>query len=725
MRAQVVLAALIVSSCASKRSASDHDPPPDNPLRSPAPAASLPDDRSDAFPALVRFDKTLPIKGKLLAEVSVCGGCHPDVLAMQQASAHGNASFDNPIYRYSVEELREVVGLKASRMCAGCHDPSLLIDGAMDRAVKPDDVRAHAGVTCRTCHGISETRPDGNGSYLLGKSAIPVPRADDKDSVERHRLAARPIDGDAMCGSCHRAFLSPATGNQFVLAGMDDFSGWRGSAYNHSGVGRVDDELPRQSCAACHMPKEAAIRGDKAAKHGMVSSHRFAGGHTWLAAMQGDEEQLAAQTRELAKAVTIDIAAARLPDGSFVLPAERASLVAGQPLEVDVVLRNVGVGHRFPAGVSDAQDTWLEVRLLDRSDRVIAQSGVGHATAETSESEAHVLRALVADDQAKVRFERDVHAFAGKIVDHTIAARDVAVIRYRFEAGKKLSGRGPYRIEATLRHRSRNLAVQKRACAEAKSERGVKWASMQPPSAVLDPCPDQPVTDIARASVVLAGKRATSTNERPLWRRLYEHGLGMLHAVQERTDEARPSLERALELVEDVPRSRAMVLAALGALEARQGRTKQASEWLDKAEALVPGHPAVAFIRGQAHARVWQWEEAVEAFRGATKSARANANLWRAYSIALGSLGRDKEALAAAKSGLVLRPRDPDLLRVQALSLEALGAPPADVEAALESYARFRPPDGAAELRVKCAANVELCRREREPVHTHELLPPR
>ena len=36
-----------------------------------------------------------------------------------------------------------------------------------------------------------------------------------------------------------------------------------------------------------------------------------------------------------------------------------------RPKNVDIVVRNERVGHRFPAGVLDAQDTWIEVRIED------------------------------------------------------------------------------------------------------------------------------------------------------------------------------------------------------------------------------------------------------------------------------------------------------------------------------------------------------------------------
>ena len=82
------------------------------------------------------------------------------------------------------------------------------------------------------------------------------------------------------------------------------------------------------------------------------------------------------------------------------------------------------------------------------------------------------------------------------------------------------------------------------------------------------------------------------------WRRRFEHGMALLHGLQEHLEDARAPLMRALEEVDEDPaagpRERAMVLIQLGRLEGLQGRTAEAMAWLDKAQALVPDAPAIA-----------------------------------------------------------------------------------------------------------------------------------
>ena len=61
---------------------------------------------------------------------------------------------------------------------------------------------------------------------------------------------------------------------------------------------------------------------------------------------------------------SIDVAGARLEapgSTTWHLPADAAPIAPGSKVAFDVVVRNLLVGHRFPGGVLDIQDTWIEV----------------------------------------------------------------------------------------------------------------------------------------------------------------------------------------------------------------------------------------------------------------------------------------------------------------------------------------------------------------------------
>ena len=98
-----------------------------------------------------------------------CADCHGDINDSHNHSMHRFSSFNNPAYKFSVEETREVVykrdgNMHAARFCAACHDPVPLFSGAFDdpRFGTAEDSLANAGITCTACHG-----PQGNSMSAL------------------------------------------------------------------------------------------------------------------------------------------------------------------------------------------------------------------------------------------------------------------------------------------------------------------------------------------------------------------------------------------------------------------------------------------------------------------------------------------------------------------------------------------------------------------------------
>lgn len=662
-----------------------------------------------------------------IADVDGCETCHGGVAAQFRASAHAWSSLNNPAYRYTFDRLRAEVGKRQSRFCAGCHDVSLLVEGAIDGEVRADDARAHAGITCRTCHSITEARTDGNASHTLSAAPIPLPNKDDPASLEAHRRRVRPIAGPALCGSCHRALLGPDTGNAHHLAGADDLGPMSRSAFAGSAWERVDDAVEEADCRGCHMPLEpaddpVAQRADRA---GRVRSHRFVGGHTWLAAMRGDRAQLEATQALLRRSASIDVAAVWWPDGRRALPAELAAPRGGETVRLEVVVRNLGVGHRFPGGTLDVHDTWIELVVSDARGRPIAEAGVRHAADEPDPS-AHRLTALVADGDGRPQRNRETHRFQVVTANHTLPPREAAVIGYVLEVPPEAAL--PLEVRARLRHRSRSLALRKATCDEAHTARGreLAKASLRLLGVEANGCAPAPITDLASATVVLSGRPGSRTAEASAQtaRRMLDHARGLLRGLQERREEARPSLELALLVATEGAdaRAQAMSLSLLGELAADQGRPEEALALAARAEALSGPHPALDRIRGAAYEAVWRFAEALPFLARAAEASPRATDAWVHLAVARQAAGDAAGALTAARRGLGGNPRHPDLLRVQALALAQLGD--ARAQAALAASLAFRAPDEAQAVIERCTAIDGECARERAPVHTHTLSSP-
>jgi hypothetical protein len=719
--------ALVAIACSGTGSNPSAPVPEEVTARTAIARALLPRDSPPLGPAQTELDGRL--SGDTVTETESCAGCHADAAAQWRSSAHAFGSFNNPIYRVTVDAFRSREGNEASRFCAGCHDVALLVDGAMSGEVVARDPRGHGGITCRVCHGIVSVRADGNGSYELTSAAIPIPRDGDDESLRAHkaRMAPAPLRTAQMCGGCHRSFLSSETGNRAHLVGQDELGAWQRSVYAGSLGARIDEPIDAAECRTCHMPLEDAPLGDAATKAGKIRSHRFAGANTWLAAMHGDEPQGEAERARLRGAASIDVAVAVGADGVRTMPADGAPVVNGKAILFDVVVRNEHVGHRFPGGVLDAQDVWIEMVVRDARGKPIAEAGTSHE-ASGEDPTAHRLRAVQGDDNGTPLRLRETDRFRTPVFNHTIAPRDAEVVRYRFDVPASLDARRlPLGVTARLRHRSRDLALARAVCADLKTARGAAFAREvgERTGAPLNPCVPEPVTDIATSEVWIGqGWEAHALPAtKPAWRRLYDHGLGLLHAQQEEVEAARPSLDRALDWVSSSGAAlpRAMVLGALAQVAIREGRTAEAMQRLDDAEAIDPGHPAIPHARGQALGDVWRWSEAVGPLAEAARASPLDDTLWAHLAIAYGSAGDASHALDAVGHGLPLSPRDADMLRVQALALERLGAPAADVMRARDAFSRWRPPDEASAIRNGCARQFAWCALERLPVHVHTL----
>jgi hypothetical protein len=445
--------------------------------------------------------------------------------------------------------------------------------------------------------------------------------------------------------------------------------------------------------------------------------------------MRGDREHLRRTQAKLEGVASIDVAGARLEeDGAarWHLPADGAPVRPGARLGLDVVIRNLLVGHRFPGGVLDIQDTWIEVEVADRAGKRLASSGLSHET-DPKDEDSHVLRTLVVDERGVVLEEHEMARFRTQIATQTLAAREAQVVRYAFDVPKGLGpAQLPLTVTARLRHRSRTLQMQAAVCREARTPAGRAFiaGARGARDVELDPCRPQPITLIAEAAVQI-GDGAAAPGKRPAWERMYEHGMALVGTVTERLEEARGVLEAALAVAPD-PRATAMVSIQLGWVASKQGRVDDALALVARSRELLglaadpgkppPSPPVLDAVAADALARVWRWEEAVAPAKACTDRAPQNSGAWVLYARVLGSVGDNAGALAAANKGLELSPRDPDLLRSQATALAALDR--AEAGAALAAYDRFRSPDNSAELRIQCAAGSVRCARDRESGHT-------
>ena len=474
------------------------------------------------------------------------------------------------------------------------------------------------------------------------------------------------------------------------------------------------------------MPRVPAVLGDSGAKNGTVASHAFLGGHTWLASMQSDPELVARAQAFMKDRVSLDVGGVRHAGRIDRLESAPVVLDPGEDAVLDVVVRNLDVGHRFPGGVMDAQDTWIEVVIENAHGKRVAEAGTGQE-ASGSDPSAHTLSSYMAHADGTRALGRETHEFRAGVWNHTIPPRDAAGVGYGFTASSEL-GAYPLRVDVKLRHRSRALFLQKAACADTRSERGRTFGrvGLQQVARAIDACRPQPVTDLAHVSVTLSGggervvARADETHALAFERR-HAYGLGLSHALQEHLDDARGPLAAALSLAAS-PREEALALGALALVASRQGRTEETFALAARADAasrqagFPSPHPAMQRARADVLASTWHLAEAAPLYLDVARRTPRDDSAWAAAGVALGSIGDSRAALGTARLGLAVQPRDGDLLRVQSLALPQ--APEAE-----QAFLERRTPDEAPSVRAKCSKQVPGCATERVPVHVHAMRP--
>ena len=652
-----------------------------------------------------------------LADVARCAECHPDAADQWRNSPHGRSSFDNPWYRFAVDAFVEDRGARASRFCAGCHDPVLLLSGKIDATVEPNDPDATAGITCMVCHSIREPGAQGNASYSLTSESVLFPDPAEPAEIEEHRvrIGARALRTSDMCGSCHRSFVGPDIGSPNHFAGIDDLGAWRESVYAGSLSARVDAPTEVMSCQGCHMKPETAVHGDQAADSGLIASHRWAASHTTMAAQVGDPTRIETTRASLRSAARIDVPHVVIGRASS-LAGKRLRVKPGAPLALTVAIVNEATGHRFPGGTRDLQNTWVEVIVRDGAGRALLQSGVGRSEG------AFGLRSIILDHQNAPEPLHFVHRFSVPAFDKTIGARDVGLVRYEGVLPKRVIGQ-KLTIEARLLHTKHNRAFELAACEADKGDRSdtFRQTAQHQEKIALSACDLGPTTELAKATVRI-GRRADS-EQPPSVRaqRLYDYGRGLLRDVQERVLRAKPVLDEARE--EFVRGADSTGAARVDALLARMyGQTQQIAlmeRHLARAREVLGDHVALDRIAGDGYAAAWAWDKALGAYTQVKRGAPLATSTWVNIARAAGSLGQDAVAAEAARHGLRLSPNHAALWR--SLSLATRGA---EHDEAIQAWQRYKHPDSRPASLAQCENHHLECKKSRPPIPTYPLVSP-
>ena len=434
------------------------------------------------LPALVQNASGKTIPATHLATDANCGECHADILRQSEGGVHRMSSFNNPAYRFSVEEARQVLlerdgNVRASRLCAACHDPVPLMSGRFDDVdYDPDiDPASRAGITCLACHAITQINsPRGNGDYtLLDPPRYPFAFSDNaflrllnrqlikaKPALHKKTLL-KPVHRSAeFCSTCHKVHLPYALNHYRWLRGQNHYD-----SFLLSGVSghRVDSfyypPTATQRCAQCHMPlttsDDPAARDFDGRGGRKVHHHRFAAANTAVPLMLGrPAAENEARRDMLSKAARVDIFGIRehaAVDGRLHAPLrpQQPVLQPGRSYLIETVVRTLGVGHALTQGTADSNELWLDVTLRS-GERVIGRSGRLDDTGDV-DPWAYFLNAYLLDRDGERIERRNAQDIFVALYDHQIPPGAASVVHYAVTIPPDIVD--PVTIEVKLQYR--------------------------------------------------------------------------------------------------------------------------------------------------------------------------------------------------------------------------------------------------------------------------------
>jgi tetratricopeptide (TPR) repeat protein len=411
-----------------------------------------------------------------------CAECHPDIAKTHAQSMHRFSSFNNPAYKFSVEETRRVVlqrdgTVQAARFCAACHDQVPLFSGQFD---DPDydterDPTGQAGITCMTCHAMTQVNGvQGNGDYSIADPPrYPFAFSESKllRSINKQLIKAKPAFHKKtllkpfhrtaeFCSTCHKANLPASVNHYRWLRGQDHYD-----SFLFSGVSghRIDSfyypATAVSRCSSCHMPlipsADPAARDFSPDYPRSVHNHQFAAANTGIAHLLDlPDWVMQAQQQRLDDVTRIDIFGLKEDgriDGKLQAPLrpEVPALAPGKRYLVEIVIRTTGVGHLLTQGTADSNELWLEVTAT-ADGQLIGRTG-SLDTEGAVDPWSYFVNAYVLDRQGNRIDRRNAQDIFVALYNHQIPPGAATVVHYLLEIPD--DAQGPVAIEARLNYR--------------------------------------------------------------------------------------------------------------------------------------------------------------------------------------------------------------------------------------------------------------------------------
>ena len=557
-----------------------------------------------------------------------CLTCHEDVYTSWSVSAHRFASFNNPAYTFAVNNTRAMVlardgNVSASRFCAGCHDPVPLFSGLFDDPTI--DFEHHpfgqAGITCVSCHAIQQVNGvRGNGEFTIGiPEQYPFSSSGSnflqwvhgvllKGRPQLHKTSyLKPFHQTAeFCSTCHKVHLPEELNHYKWLRGQNHYDSFLVSGV--SGHGVASFYYPSQAatnCNGCHMPllESNDFGASDFDESGVLSihSHQFPAANTAIQVMANLDRAInMAHETVLKDSLRVDIFGLRRGDDityPLVAPLrpDVPQLEPGREYLIEIVVRNLKVGHKFSEGTVDSNEIWLAVEAHNQNGDVIGRSGGLSDDTAAVDPWSHFVNAYVIDREGNRIDRRNAEDIFVKLYDHQIGPGSADVVLYRLAVPDNAElSEVEVRVALNYRKFDQNYLALFTNDPERKN--------------------DLPIVTIAQDGVTFAVGVSTAVArstppEVPAWERWNDYGIAML--LKPKRTGLRQA-EYAFRVVADFDRPEGPLNLARVWLQ--EGRLNEAVTALDRAYTDGAYPWSVAWFSGLVDMQLGNFEAAIAKF---------------------------------------------------------------------------------------------------------------
>jgi hypothetical protein len=372
-----------------------------------------------------------------------CGECHERQLQEMNGSMHSVAHVDR-LYRSTAEIALHEAGPEVYALCAGCHTPHGVASGLVPDTPEeelPEVVKA--GVLCDVCHQVSAlsggTGPwgePGNGSIVLAADEdrkFGPPTGDDDAAM--HTVETRDfLSKSEFCASCHTV-IHPFNGVRLEHT----YAEWKSSVYAEAGIQCQDCHMrsvsDAQQVARTMKPVELTGLSEPSGEERPIARHFFAGGNFHADKLGGGTQHARMAAERLRGAASLELG----------VPAD---VHAGETMDIEVTVRNIGAGHSLPTSLVELRRVWVDLRVADELGNEIYRSGWLDEGADLSED---VMRfgALAGDAAGQPTYKpwEVTHFIWKRVIPAKSAAADSFRVRVPPDAGSRVT------IEARLFYR--------------------------------------------------------------------------------------------------------------------------------------------------------------------------------------------------------------------------------------------------------------------------------